>query len=213
VPTRRSLLSRLRDLGDDASWRLFFETYWRLIYNVARKAGLNDHEAQDVVQETVIGVARKIAEFHYDPAKGSFKQWLLLITRRRIQDHLRRHYRTVRVAETSPEELARGGQEAVAPEQPPDAHLDAVWEAEWRENLFQTALGRVRQQANPKHYQVFDYCVLQQLPAVKVGQMLGLNAAQVYLAKHRVGLSVKRKIKELEQELQRSALVHGSVLG
>src|ERR1043165_8885272 len=90
LPTRRTLLSRLRNLGDDASWRVFFDTYWRLIYNVARKSGLSDGDAQDVVQDTVIAVARKMPGFHYDPAKGSFKQWLLLITRRRIQDHLRR---------------------------------------------------------------------------------------------------------------------------
>jgi RNA polymerase sigma factor (sigma-70 family) len=211
-PTRRSLLSRLRDLGDDTSWRMFFETYWRLIFNVARKSGLSDTEAQDVVQDTVISVARRIGDFRYDPAKGSFKRWLLLITRRRIHDHLRRRYRSVKVADAPPEELARSGHDVVAPEPPPDAQLDSVWETEWRENLFQTALSRVRRQANPKHYQVFDYCVLQELPAVKVGKMLGLNPAQVYLAKHRVGLSVRRKVKELEMELQRNALSPGPML-
>src|SRR5512140_3209724 len=82
VPTRSSLLSRLRNVGDDASWRLFFETYWRLIYNVARKSGLRDSDAQDIVQETVIAVARNMPQFRYDAAKGSFKHWLLLITRR-----------------------------------------------------------------------------------------------------------------------------------
>src|SRR6185503_15772399 len=51
LPTRRSLLSRLRDWQDDAGWREFFDTYWRLIYNVARKSGLADAEAQDVVQK------------------------------------------------------------------------------------------------------------------------------------------------------------------
>ena len=60
LPTRRSLLSRLRDLSDSDSWRTFFDTYWRLIYNVARKSGLSDGDAQDVVQETVIAVARKM---------------------------------------------------------------------------------------------------------------------------------------------------------
>src|SRR6516225_6696526 len=98
LPTRRSLLSRLRNLGDDASWRTFFDTYWLLIYNVARKSGLTDADAQDVVQETIIAVARKMPEFRYDPAKGSFKNWLLLITRRRIHDHLRKLYRSLPAA-------------------------------------------------------------------------------------------------------------------
>src|SRR5688572_1591832 len=104
LPTRRSLLSRLRNLGDSESWRTFFETYWRLIYNVARKSGLSDDQAQDVVQDTVIAVARKMPEFRYDPAKGSFKQWLLLICRRRIQDHLRRVYSARELVQQSSEE-------------------------------------------------------------------------------------------------------------
>src|SRR5690348_5068585 len=80
LATWSSLVRRLRNTGDDVSWRAFFETYWRLIYNVARKSGLSDADAQDVVQETVIAVARRMPEYCYDPAKGSFKQWLLLIT-------------------------------------------------------------------------------------------------------------------------------------
>ena len=196
LPTRRSLLSRLRDLDDSDSWRTFFDTYWRLLYNVARKAGLNDTEAQDVVQETVISVARKMPEFRYDPAKGSFKQWLLLITRRRIHDQLRRAYRSRSVV-PSPADAAGTPVSSVAP----DVQIDAAWDEEWRANLFQAALSRVRQRVNPKQYQVFDYCVLQEVRPSEVARMLGLNAAQVYLAKHRVSLAVKRAVGELEAEL------------
>jgi RNA polymerase sigma-70 factor (ECF subfamily) len=203
LPTRASLLSRLRDLGDSDSWRTFFDTYWRLLYNVARKAGLADPEAQDVVQETVIAVARKMPEFRYDPARGSFKQWLLLVTRRRIHDHFRRVYRSLPVA-GGPEPAGRP-ENLPAPTPAPDAAIDAAWEEEWRDNLYQAALARVRQRAMPKHYQVFDYCVLQDMPAPEVARMLGLNAAQVYLARHRVSAAVKRAVKELESETNRPA--------
>jgi RNA polymerase sigma-70 factor (ECF subfamily) len=196
-------LSRLRNVGDDASWRTFFDTYWRLIYNVARKFGLSDQEAQDIVQETVIAVARKMPQFRYDPSKGSFKQWLLLITRRRIQDHLRRLYRSLPMAPTGFGEETRRAEDVPTSLPAPDAQIDAAWEREWQENIFQTALARVRQRANPKSYQVFDYCVLQNLPAREVARMLGLNAAQVYLAKHRISLTVKRVAKELESEMER----------
>jgi DNA-directed RNA polymerase specialized sigma24 family protein len=63
IPTRWTLLSRLKDAADADSWQEFFDTYWRLIYGVARKAGLTEVEAQEVVQEVVIGVARKLPEF------------------------------------------------------------------------------------------------------------------------------------------------------
>jgi len=204
LPTRRSLLTRLRNLDDDASWQTFFDTYWRLIYNVARKSGLADSEAQDIVQETVIAVARKIPEFRYDPEKGSFKQWLLLITRRRIHDHLRRVYRSLPLASRL-EEGRVGLAEAEAPSPAPDAHIEAAWEEEWRGHVFQAALLRVRQRSNPKQYQVFDYCVLQNLSASQVARMLGLNVPQVYLAKHRVSRLVKRVARDIERELGESS--------
>lgn len=203
VPTRSSLIARLRDAGDELSWRTFFDSYWRLIYNVARKSGLSDADAQDVVQETVISVARKMPAFRYDPAKGSFKQWLLLITRRRIQDQLRRAYRNgeryVPLAGGVAEQLRTIPAEGPSPDQA----IEAAWEQEWRDNFFQAALQRVRHRANPKHYQAFDYCVLQGLSSREVAKMLGLSAAQVYLAKHRISRAVQRMAAELEKQLGR----------
>ncbi len=79
LPTRHSLIERLRDLDDQASWREFFDTYWKLIYGAAIRAGLSDQEAEDVVQETVIGVARKMPDFVYEPAVCSFKGWLMQV--------------------------------------------------------------------------------------------------------------------------------------
>src|ERR1044071_7026683 len=90
IPTRASLLHRLKNWQDDASWRTFFDTYWKLIYGVARKSGLSDAEAQDVVQETLISVAKHIPSFKYDPAIGSFKTWLLNMTRWRIIGQFRK---------------------------------------------------------------------------------------------------------------------------
>src|SRR5882672_12597302 len=89
-PTRRSLVSRLRRWDDQASWDEFFKTYWRLIYSVAIKAGLTDQEAEDVVQETVLGVAKKMDTFKYDPEVCSFRGWLMHMTRLRIIDQLRK---------------------------------------------------------------------------------------------------------------------------
>src|SRR6266571_7039166 len=102
IPTRHSLLLRLKQWDDTAGWREFFETYWELIYNVARKAGLTDAEAQDVVQETVIAVARKIGEFKADPRRGPFKSWLLGQARWRIGDQFRARKREARAFGESP---------------------------------------------------------------------------------------------------------------
>src|SRR5438445_9646067 len=90
LPTRASLLSRLKDWQDETSWKVFFDTYWKLIYNAAIKSGLTDSEAQDVVQETVLCVSKSMPKFEYTAQDGSFKCWLLQLTRWRIGDQLRK---------------------------------------------------------------------------------------------------------------------------
>src|SRR5207302_439337 len=82
--TRASLLERLKDVEDQVSWQRFFDLYSRLIQRVAFKAGLSDAEAQEVLQETVISVARHISGFRYDPKVCSFRTWMLRLTRWRI---------------------------------------------------------------------------------------------------------------------------------
>src|SRR5437660_1419941 len=88
--TRATLLERLKDWSDQSSWQEFFDLYSRLIYGVARKAGLTDAEAQDVLQETMIAAAKHLPKFQYDPVQGSFKNWLLRMTRWRIADQFRK---------------------------------------------------------------------------------------------------------------------------
>jgi DNA-directed RNA polymerase specialized sigma24 family protein len=56
-------------LGDQASWREFFDAYWRLIHATALKAGLTDTEAEEVVQEVMIAAAKKMPEFTYEPSQ------------------------------------------------------------------------------------------------------------------------------------------------
>jgi len=103
--TRSTLLTRLRDHDDRESWRAFFDRYWQLLYNVARRSGLDEAASEDVVQETVIVVAKAMPTFQYDRNRGSFKQWLLRIVRRRIVDQLRKVYREPRRALLRPEDL------------------------------------------------------------------------------------------------------------
>jgi RNA polymerase sigma-70 factor (ECF subfamily) len=196
IPTRRTLLSRLRNLDDAVSWRDFFDTYWKLIYRAATQTGLSDADAQDVVQETIITISKRIQDFQYDPARGSFKGWLLHTTRWRILDHLRKR-RTEASLAPPPADLP----EAAVLERIPDpvsAQLEALWEAEWQQNLLDAALQRIKRQVKPKHFQVFELCALKAWPPAKVARALGVNVAQVHLLKHRVGNLIRKEVKRLE---------------
>ena len=197
IPTRQSLLSRLRNREDQQAWRVFFDTYWKLIYNAAIRAGLNEAEAQDVVQETVIAVSKNIPEFVYDPAKGSFKHWLLRQTTWRITAQFRKRLPLGSVPETP----ATGSTTTNPLERVPDPAmpaLEALWEEEWEKNLLEAAFRRVKAKVDARQYQVFDLCVRQKWPAAKVARDLRINPARVYLAKHRVGNLLKKELLYLK---------------
>jgi RNA polymerase sigma-70 factor (ECF subfamily) len=199
IPTRQSLLERLKDWEDQKSWVDFFNTYWKLIYGVARHAGLTEAEAQDVVQETVITVAKKMGEFKTDPAFGSFKSWLLVITRRRINDQFRR--RPPRVEFTR----ARSDATPRTPtlERLPDTGtpvLEAIWQEEWERNLVDIALEKVKQLVSSKQFLLFYQQAFKQWSPRKVAEQYGASLAQVYMAKYRVSGVLKREIKKLERQ-------------
>jgi RNA polymerase sigma-70 factor (ECF subfamily) len=199
IPTRASLLGRLKDWGDDRSWQEFFDTYWRLIYSVARKAGLNEPEAQDVVQETVLSVAKTIAQFRSDPARGSFKAWLLQLTRWRIIDQLRKRPPTPTPFGDSGSDTAR----TASIERVPDSRgvtPEAVWESEWRANLLEVALDRLKRRVKPRQLQIYDLHKVRGWEAKRVAAHLGISAVRVYVTCHRVQALVRAMVRRLEQK-------------
>jgi RNA polymerase sigma factor (sigma-70 family) len=203
LPTSASLLQRLKDPADQASWDQFYELYRELIFSVARRAGLNEAEAGEVVQDTLISVARKMPEFTYDPAKDSFKGWLLTVSRWRIRDQLAKR------ADGPQQEPARRYEqeqdsrtatiERVA--DPTGPELEHIWEQEWEAHVLQKALARIKRQVHPQHYQIYHLNVILGQSAREVSRALGVNTAQIYLAKHRVGFLLKREANRLRRKL------------
>jgi RNA polymerase sigma factor (sigma-70 family) len=197
IATRRSLVDRLANWDDQRRWQEFFDTYWKLIYSAARKSGLPDAEAQEVVQETIITVAKNIDRLKYDPAIGSFKGWLLQITRWRIADQFRK-----REPEGAKRPHLQDDRFTATLDRVPDSrivNLDAIWEAEWKDNLLEAAIARVKRKVDPRQFQIFDCYVRKEWPAQKVAERLRVNVGQVYLARHRVAALLKKEIKTLEK--------------
>ncbi len=198
IPTRRSLLSRLKNWNDQESWRVFFDTYWKLIYNAAIRAGLSEAEAQDVVQETVLAVSKNMPGFFYDPSKGSFKTWLMRQTHWRIASQFRK--RLPLGAQSG--SASRADRTATIERLPDPASpaIEVIWDAEWERNLLEAALRRVKARVDAKQYQIYDLCVCKQWPPAKVARDLRLSPARVYLAKHRVGSLLKKELRYLQNK-------------
>ena len=196
LPTRRSLIERLRDLGDQPSWREFFDIYWKLIYGAAIRAGLSDQEAEDVVQETVIGVSRKLESFRYDPSVCSFKGWLMHVTRCRIADQFRRR-RPQNVPLAAPR-ADTTAETTLNLHDPAADVLEGIWNEEWQKNLVDVAMDRVRRQANPEHYHIFHLHAVKGLGVRDVAKLTGASLPKVYVTYHRIAKLVKAEVRRLE---------------
>lgn len=197
LPTRQTLLSRLKDWDDQSSWREFFNLYWRLIYGVARQAGLSESEAQDVVQETILTVAKQMPNFRYDKSKGSFKSWLRKTAHWRIQDQFRRRQRNQRFTD----EIREADSDAQQPEGAVDnGAFEAMWDDEWRQNLLQVAVDRVKARVDPKEFQVFDLCTHKSWPAERVARALHLLRPQVYYLNKKVLRLIEQEAARLNHE-------------
>lgn len=199
IPTRATLLERMKDPLDGKSWQDFFDTYWRLMFSIARKAGLTDAEAQDAVQEVMIAVAKDIPNFKYDATRGSFKSWLLIRTRWKIVEQFRK--RGPLAQETKPGGDATTSIHSIATLPDPASLVpDAVWENEWRENLYAAAVSKVKTKLEPEKSQVFDYYVTKGWKAEKVAETFRVTLEHVYMVKHRVVAMIEKEVHRLELE-------------
>jgi RNA polymerase sigma factor (sigma-70 family) len=197
IPTRKSLLGRLKDIEDNESWRDFFNTYWRLIYGFAIQRGLSHEEAQEVVQETVVAVARSIGKFNYDPQVCAFKTWLLSVTRSKIANQFTRRARPGTVASAPPDDSSGTGLLEHIPDEQ-GAQRDKAWDEEWQKNLMDAAVQRVKRRVSIEQYQMFDLFVLKQWTARDVARTLGVTTAHVYVEKHRLSKLIRKEYEALE---------------
>ena len=202
-PTRSSLLSRLKNTEDHSGWQTFNDIYGRLIFRFAIKNGLTEDEAEEVVQETMIGMAKYLPNFTYDPKVCAFKTWLLNLSRWRIQNqlHQRRAPSAPRLhsSDCGPENDPPCAVPPTSVAQPAVDEFEALWEREWRATLMDAALARVKPLCSVKQWQIFDLHVLQEWSVREVTGTLGVSAGRVYLAKHRISALLKKEIKALER--------------
>ncbi len=135
----------------------------------------------------------------YQPEKCSFKTWLFNLTRWRIQDQLRKRHPEITPLHRKPGDTDRTSTIERLPG--PDAEQPtALWEAEWKQDLFARALEHLKTQVPEKSFQIFDLYGLQSWSAREVARSLGVSLTRVYVTKHRLAAQLKKEILRLQKE-------------
>ncbi len=191
--TRFSLLVRLRDLQDTEAWFEFVEIYTPVVYGFLRKRGLQDADAADVTQDVFRKVSRSIRGFRCDRKLGSFRGWLLTVTRTSLADlHERRGRQPVGSADTAVHRLLE--------EESADDGSQQTWESEYRQSVFGWSVRQIRKDFEEKTWQAFWKAGVEGLAAKDVAKALGMSVGAVYTAKCRVLDQLKQTIQGIEKE-------------
>jgi RNA polymerase sigma factor (sigma-70 family) len=191
--TRASLLVRLRDPADADAWTEFARLYASVIYGFARKRGLQDADAADLMQEVLRSVAAAVGRLDYDPRKGTFRGWLYSITRNKVYNFLdgrRRHPRGTGDSNAHQRLEEQPGREADADD----------WDREYDRKAFAWAADRVRGEFQPSTWQAFWHTAVDGQTARDVGHKLGLSPGAVYVAKSRVLARLREEIRQLSDQ-------------
>jgi RNA polymerase sigma-70 factor (ECF subfamily) len=177
-----SLLERLRQSSDAAPWGRFVELYTPLLFYWARRLGLQESDAADLVQEVFAVLVQELPTFTYEPARR-FRGWLWTITRNKWRERRRRL--AARPAAAGDAGLDR----ALTP-----APVEELDEAEYRKYLVDRALQLMQADFQPVTWKACWEYVVNGRPAAEVAAELGITANGVHLAKSRV-------LRRLREEL------------
>jgi RNA polymerase sigma factor (sigma-70 family) len=195
--TRSSLLFRLRDWQDERSWEEFYRLYRRLVYGYSRRAGLSHEEAEEVTNDVFVRVAKTIQEFESNPEKGSFRGWLLNLTRWRVNDKFRGRARNPKAPHGGNSDDRTSTVERI----PDPQRAGELWDQEWKDKLLEAAMDRLSRRAQVKHFQVFDLHLRHQWTVLRLSRELGVNAASIYLINHRLAKQLRQEVAKLKATL------------
>jgi RNA polymerase sigma-70 factor (ECF subfamily) len=189
-PTRLTLLARLRDVQDEAAWGEFVDVYAPLVYNLARRHGLQDADAGDVTQEVLRAAVGTLPGFSLDPRRGSFRGWLFTVARNALRKNANARKRQPR---------SRGAGGAFEAWPAPDDD-EARWNQEYRERLFAWAAARVRGRFRSATWHAFWQTAVEGRDTKEVAAELGLSPGAVYIARSRVLAGIRALIAELDAD-------------
>ena len=177
--TSLSLLDSLRAQGDSESWRRLVDLYGPLIRGYLRRQQLAEQDVDDVTQEVLTWVVRKIDGFQRQDQAGSFRSWLRKITLNCLRDHWRSRRGKARADGSS--RMAEVLEQLADPE----SGLSQLWDQEHDRHVTQYLCRQIQQHFSEKTYHAFYRVAMQAEDAEQVAADLGMTVNAVYVAKSR----------------------------
>jgi RNA polymerase sigma-70 factor (ECF subfamily) len=178
--TSASLLDRLRQAPDAALWQRLVDIYSPLIQAWLRRQGLPEQDADDVVQEVLAVVVRKLPQFQRKEQTGAFRSWLRKITVNCLRDHWRS--RRGRPAASGDSDL-----QAIFDQlEDPHSDLSRLWDQEHDRHVTQRLLEVIRPRFEPATFRAFQRVALEGASPDLVAAELGITVNAVFIAKSRV---------------------------
>lgn len=188
--TSKTLLERING-NDEVSWQEFYEQYIPLIRLRGRDFHLNQEERDELVQNVMLEIFKVHNTFHYDPAKGKFRNYLKTIT-----THCAIRLRNQRPPENF--SLDAGITEPESLMELENSFFDQRWQEEWESHLLDEGLRLLRERMEPLSYQAFYLYAIKQVPPGDVAEKLGLSVNTVYIAKSRALAFLRDQLKMVE---------------
>jgi RNA polymerase sigma-70 factor (ECF subfamily) len=184
------LEKRRRDPTDQAAWSRFVTVYGPKIYGWCRTWGLQEADAQDVTQNVLVKLAKRMRTFAYDPAQ-SFRGWLKTLTHHAWSDF----WSGRRQVEAAGGASGSAALEAVAAREDLVARLEEAFDGE----LLEQAMLRVRLRVAGSTWEAFRLTALEGLPGAAAAERLKTKVANVYVAKSEVQKMLREEVRRLEQ--------------
>jgi len=191
--TRVSLLIQIRDGSNHAAWQEFVDLYGPVIYGFARKRGLQDADAADLMQDVLRSVSSAIGRLDYDRNQGTFRGWLFTITRNKVFNFLSaRRIRPQGSGDTATNRLLA--------EEPAASDGSDAWELEYQRRLASLAMERVKGEFHENTWRAFWLTAVEGVAAADVARQIGMSPGAIYVAKSRVLARLKDEVEAMRQQ-------------
>ena len=189
--TRSSVIRAVADTENEAAWQRFFDLYAGFVFSIARSKGLNDTDADDIVQMVFSDLARNLPSFKYDREKGRFRPYLAALVKWRVIDRLKAVRRDADLKADFMEEAKSAA----------TTEAEDFEEREWQSAAMEETLRRIKPEVRPEHYAAFVASAVEGQDTDVVTKLYGISRDSLYQIRKRLTVKLREKLAEVRAEM------------